>query len=69
MSKEQKLEDKDKALHIADVMRSYLISEINECEKGKARYGWMHKQFKYNYEGRINALENVLLLLETEYYA
>ena len=69
MSKEKNLEDTDKALNIADVMRSYLISEINECEKAKVRYGWIHKQFKYHYEGRINALENTLLLLETEYYA
>tara|TARA_R110000764_G_scaffold59189_1_gene128040 strand:+ start:94 stop:303 length:210 start_codon:yes stop_codon:yes gene_type:complete len=69
MSKEQDNQNENKALHIADVMRSYLISEIEECKKCKARYGWIHKQFKYSYEGRINALENTLLLLETEYYA
>lgn len=28
MSKEQKLEDKDKALHIADVVRSYLKENL-----------------------------------------
>jgi len=68
MSKEQNNQEEKKVLHIADVMRSYLISEIKECKKRKARYGWIHKQFKYSYEGRINALENTLLLLETEYY-
>ena len=58
-----------KQLILSGVMRSYILSEIESTNANKNRYGWVCKHFKRFYEGRINALENVLMFIDTENYA
>ena len=52
--------------NIPSVMRSYIISEIESANANKNRYGWICKHFKRFYEGKLNALENALMFIDTE---
>ena len=51
-----------------DVMRSYILNEIESTKTSKNRYGWISKHFKRFYEGRINALENTIIFIDTAHY-
>jgi hypothetical protein len=63
------LENETQLSCLGAVMRSFIESEIKECERAKKNYGWICSHFRNYYEGRISAYEKMLLFMSVENYA
>lgn len=63
------LESQSQPSCLGDVMRSFIESEIKECERNRNKYGWICSHFRIYYEGRISAYEKILLFMSVENHA